>query len=78
MTGTDSQAELQEKLERPRGLCTCVIYDDFRNAQRIRFILDAYLGRSVLMEMSPRSESKWEHCHDLPSDFNNYRYRIAQ
>ena len=68
---------LQDKLACPKGLCTCIVFNDAENAARIKFILDAFLAGTVLQSAS-RNGDDWELVSGLPSDFVNYRYRIAQ
>lgn len=68
---------LQEKLRRPDGLCTSIARTDEQNAARIKVVLDAYLGGTHL-QSSARCDSIWHDVLDLPQDFVNFRFRVAQ
>lgn len=68
---------LQEKLQRPHGLCTNIIYSDAENAAIVRFIMDAYL-QGASLQRAGRTEDVWELVMDLPTNFDSYRYRVSQ
>jgi hypothetical protein len=67
---------LKDKLESPKGLCTSVAKSHKENAERIRFIIDAFLN-DVSLQMADRTEDNWTTVLDLPSDFDK-RYRKQQ
>lgn len=66
----------REKMKRAQGLCTNSGRTDSENAEIITTILAEYLDGEPLQSAS-RSADDWQHCHDLPTDFNR-RYRYAQ
>lgn len=68
---------LKEKLNRPTGLCTSIIKSHAENAERTKFILDAYV-KGVSLQIADRCADNWEHLHHLPSEFASFRYRVAQ
>lgn len=70
-------ADLQARLERDRGICTCIVESEAENARRIRFILSAYESLLSLQKAS-RTQDDWEPVHDLPCDFSTYRYRLSR
>ncbi len=70
-------ADLQARLERERGICTNIIESEAENIRRIRFILSAY-EQLLPLQYAERNSDKWESLHDLPSDFNNFKYRLAR
>lgn len=69
--------EIKQRLERPEGLCTSIAMDDSENAARIKGILDAYLA-DIILEEATRTSDVWFLVSEIPMDFSNARYRIAQ
>ena len=62
------------ELKDPKGICTNIIKEDRENAAVIVLILEAYLS-GVPLQRAHRTEDDWHTVHDLPTNFDEYRYR---
>ena len=71
-----SAFSLKDKLESPKGLCISVAKSHKENAERIRFIMDAFMN-DVPLQIADRTEDNWTTVLHLPSDFDK-RYRKQQ
>lgn len=69
--------QFAEKLESERGLIISVAHTDDERAQIICLIVNWYAA-GVPMEMQERCGVAWTRCENLPCNFENHHFRVAQ
>jgi hypothetical protein len=58
-------------------LSTSVSVSDEYNRETITEIIDCFLAQNMVVQICKRGQSTWERCELMPTNFDDYCYRVG-